>query len=173
MSHQKLLNSILNQNKIKQNASGNNQKKPETKQPSLKELMNILNMLDPDGKTLPNDFEEVIKSQSTESDNKQRLEKMYIKPMNDPNNINKYLFCQQSGMYLPVGYRYAGYHTSKDNKKTILYTRQNEDGYYVVHCLGKKVEKHNNYDVYLPIDISSQLDNKIMQMVKDGIEIRV
>ena len=97
---------------------------------------------------------------------------MYIKPIEDSNDINKHLYCQQSGMYLPVGYRYAGYHISKNNgKKTVLYTRRNEEGYFVVHCLGQKVNKHDNYDVYIPIDLTSQLGTKLMQKVKDGIEL--
>lgn len=179
MSHQKLLQSLLNKaketetqnNKQSNNKSNNQPPKPQLpKPPSLKEMMNLLKMIDPDA---PDNIEELIDSAQPE-EKKVKLDKMYVKQITDSNNINQYLFCKQSGMYLPVGYRYAGYHTSKsNNNKTVLYTRQNEEGYYVVHCLGQKVDKHNNYDVYVPIDITSQLNTRLMQMVKDGIEIQI
>jgi hypothetical protein len=189
MSHQKLLNSLLKQKKQQQdtnniknlkqynnniqqnkqanlmaNALKNEVKKPEP--PSLKEILNLVNMFNPEHLR---DDEDVICTTSSET---QALDKMYIKELDKI--PNKYLLCKQTGMYLPVGYRYAGYHTSKDNGTKIhLYTRKNEYGYYVVHCLGKKLEKHEKYDVYQPIDLTSQLPNTIMQMVRDGIEIHV
>lgn len=181
MSHQKLLNSLINKNK-QENVSGkfpvdnknvskqnvNNKEKSNKNQPSLKELMKMLNMFD------PNNLKDIDIDAPECKDNPEqllKLDKMYVKTLDE--NPNKYLLCKLTGMYLPTGYRYAGYHLSSSNKKTALYTRQNEDGYYVVHCLGKKVDKHNNYDVYEPIDITSKLPNTMMQMVKDGIEISV
>lgn len=173
MSHQKLLQSLLNKaketdSKNNQTPVKNNKPKPLKTEPSLKDMMNLLKMIDPDA---PDEIEDIVNN-NTHPDKKVKLDKMYVKQIEDPNNINKYLYCEQSEMYLPSGYRYAGVHTSKTtNKKTILYTRKNEEGYYVVHCLGQKVDKHNNYDVYLPIDVTSQLDSRLMQMVKDGIEL--
>jgi len=190
MSHQKLLNSLIKQKKEQQqmgsnkqlpkqnntnmqkykqsnqmiNALNNEVKKPEP--PSLKEILNLVNMFNPDN---IRDDEDVVCTTSQET---QALDKMYVKELDE--NPNKYLFCKQTGMYLPVGYRYAGYHTSKDDgRKIYLYTRKNESGYFVVHCLGKKLEKHEKYDVYQPIDLTSQLPSTIMQMVRDGIEIHV
>jgi hypothetical protein len=188
MSHQKLLDSLIKKKKQKQmssniqpltqnnnkgntkktvqmvNALNNEVKKQEP--PSLKEILNLVNMFNPEHLR---DDEDIVCTTSQET---QALDKMYIKQLDE--NPNKYLFCKQSGMYLPVGYRYAGYHTSKDNGNKIhLYTRKNESGYFVVHCLGKKMEKHENYDVYQPIDLTSQLPSTIMQMVRDGVEIHV
>lgn len=224
MSHQKLLNSLLrakqqpisnqtpvpNQspyNKRPPNQSLYNQKpvsKSNNKEPSLQEMMSLLNMFDPNKmgnkqngeiSDIMNDKKDIIDKvmkgvkNNNENDNKnhsennskktgnedeledaKKLDKMYVKKTDE--NPNKYLFCDKTNMYLPSGYRYAGYHTSRQTKqKTFLYTRKDDRGLFVVHCLGKKIDTHNNYDVYQQINITAQLPCHIIKMVSEGKEI--
>lgn len=211
MSHQKLLNSLLKQKKqatLQKNNNINNTKpqnrflekkstkkeqKPTTNPPSLKEMMSLLNMFDPNsnfGKDndFDDDIDEIVektkkdffmakeKMKQSQENNEEietakKLDKMYVKKTDE--NPNKYLFCSKTNMYLPVGYRYAGYHTSrKTGKKTYLYTRKEEDS-FVVHCLGQQMDTHNNYDVYQQIDLTQQLPTNIMENVANGIEIQL
>lgn len=192
MSHQKLLNSLLKQ-KNTQNDINNQQKnnpnlqKPvpnnQVKSPSLKEMMSLLNMFDPNS-NFNKDIDEVVettkkdffiaknkksKDSNEEIETAQKLDKMYVKKTDK--NPNKYLFSSKTNMYLPVGYRYAGHHTSRTTgKKTYLYTRKEEDS-FVVHCLGQQIDTHNNYDVYQQIDLTQQMPIQIIENVANGIEI--
>lgn len=196
MSHQKLLNSLLKQKLQGENTNITSKKPNNIKKPSLKEVMSIINMFDPNSNYYKNDEEDkdnknniimkqsnktsgqLVESNNTGNDNNntldvieiaEKLNNMYVKKTDDI--PNKYLFCQKTKMYLPVGYRYVGYHTSNDTgKKTFLYTRK-ENNVFVIHCLGKKIDTHDNYDVYEQIDITSQLPNHIIQTVINGNEI--
>ena len=175
--------------------------KPKSNQPSLKEVMNILNFFDPN-KFDDNDVEvemrkeeKLLKRQQNkqlnnnklvdkpinkpinrdeeedETEEKIKLEGMYLRKLEEP--INQYLFCQESQNYVPVGYRYAGKHISKTKQTTYLYTKKDESELFVVHCLGKVIGQHENYQIHEPLDITSQLTKSDMSRVRDGIKLNL
>lgn len=144
-----------NQHYITQNQQSNSQSNSQLNPQNQSNPLN--NMIDPD---------EIVENKP--------IDGMYVKRKKPDTPINKYLYCPDADQYLPVGYRYAGYHTGQNKTKTHMFTkRDSRTNCFVVHCQGNVTGQHGNYDIYQIIDVTDQLPKEMMQLVRDGGIIRM